>query len=152
VADRPQAVATAWTCRGARTPTTVPPVRPRGPQAATPTTARLSIHFLLRPSVLAKAEDPRHPRRRALPRGCASSPLHRSPPNLGHSSALGPSSSSTSCLSPSRGGKGALLVCFRLEFTGASPPSWSTMASSPLSLSSFSDLCPTSSTHVDARG
>jgi hypothetical protein len=77
-------------------------------QAATTSTARLFNHSLL--LRLTEAEDLSQPRRRALPRGRASSPSHRSPPNPGHGSALGPSISFTSCLSPSSRGKGTLLT------------------------------------------
>jgi hypothetical protein len=104
--------------------------------ALTPTSAPLSR------SLHAQADEPSRHRCRALPRGRASSPSHRSPPNLGHSSALDLSTSSTSCLSQLHGGKGTLLAYFRSELTGASPPSRSTVASSPLPFSSFSDLRP----------
>jgi hypothetical protein len=62
--------------------------------------------------------------------------------HLDHNSALDPSTSSTSCLSRLRGGKGTLPTCFRSELTGSSPSSWSTVASSFPPLFSFSDLHP----------
>jgi hypothetical protein len=70
------------------------------------------------------------------------SPSPHSSIHLGHSSALDPSTSSTSCLSRLRGGMGTLLAYLRSELTGVSPPSRSTVASSPPLLSSFSDLRP----------
>jgi hypothetical protein len=45
-------------------------------------------------------------------------------------------------LSRLRGGKGTLPSCLRSELAGASPPSWSTVASSSLPLSSCFDLRP----------
>jgi hypothetical protein len=130
MADRPQTMDITWMRGGARTwPRSHRSGRKRL-QAATTSTARLFIHFLLlRLSVLAEAEDPSQPHRRALPRGRASSPSHRSPPNPDHGSALGPSISSTSCLSPSSRGKGTLPTSPHSELIGVPPLLRSSVAS-----------------------
>jgi hypothetical protein len=111
-------------------------------QAATTSTARFFIHsLLLRLSVLTEAEDLSQPRCRALPRGRAGSPSHRSPPNPGHGSALGPSISFTSCLSPSSRGKGTLSTFSHSELTGAPLLLRSSVASTAPCTSAFPSAC-----------
>jgi hypothetical protein len=111
VADRSQNWAAAWARCGACTPTVAPPVSRKWASRSPRHPPVCSLPpFTPRSGRVHRGETPRHHRRRALPRGCASSPSRCSHPNPVHSSARDSTTSSIPYLSQLRGGKGHIAI------------------------------------------